>query len=110
MSTMLKINDQTVQQIVDRLVQVLHPQKIYVFGSQATGKIHEHSDLDLLIVVDDDAGDLHELAGCGYIALSYIGLPVDLVFYRRKSMEKWAPVKFSLPYEATHKGRLVYGA
>jgi len=110
MPAMLKNNDQILQQIVDRLVQVLHPQEIYLFGSQATGKTHEHSDLDLLIVVDDDAGDLHELAGRGYIALSYIGLPVDLVFYRRKSMGKWAPVEFSLPYEATHKGKLVYAA
>ena len=111
MSAMLKkIDEQTVQQIVSRLVEVLHPEEIYVFGSQASGKTHKHSDLDLLIVVNDDAGDLHELAGRGYIALSYIGLPVDLVFYRRKSMEKWVPVRFSLPYEATHKGRLVYAA
>ncbi len=110
MSTMLKINDQTVQQIVNRLVQVLHPQQIYLFGSRATGKTHEHSDLDLLIVVDDDAGDLHQLAGQAYSAVADIALPKDLVFYRRKSMEKWAPVKFSLPYEVTHKGRLVYAA
>ena len=111
MSAMLKkIDEQIVQQIVDRLVQVLHPQEIYVFGSQATGKTHAHSDLDLLIVVDDDAGDLHELAGRAYSAVADIALPKDLVFYRRQSMEKWAPVKFSLPYEATHKGRLVYAA
>ena len=91
-----KIDEQIVQQIVDRLVQVLHPEEIYVFGSRATGKTHEHSDLDLLIVVDNDAGDLHELAGRAYSAVADIALPKDLVFYRRKSMENWT-LRFIAP-------------
>ena len=111
MPAMLKnIDEQILKQIVDRLVQVLRPQEIYLFGSQASGKTHKRSDLDLLIVVDDDAGDLHQLAGRAYSAVADIAVPKDLVFYRRQSMEKWAPVKFSLPYEVTHKGRLVYAA
>ena len=107
---MLKVTEPLLTEIIDRLVEALHPQEIYVFGSQATGKTHEHSDLDLFIVVDDDAGDLHELAGRGYIALPATPLSVDLVLYRRRSVQKWAPVKFSLPYEVQKKGKLIYAA
>jgi len=109
-NVMVEINDQLLNEIVDRLVEALHPQEIYLFGSQASGKTHRRSDLDLFLVVDDDAGDLHELAGRGYIELSRIGVAVDLVLYRRRSMEKWAAVKFSLPYEVTRKGRRIYAA
>ncbi len=110
MVDMLELDDQILREIVDRLVQVLHPQKIYLFGSRASGKTHQRSDVDMLLVVDDDAGDLHELAGRAYSAVADITVPKDLVFYRLGDMEKWAPVKFSLPYEVTHKGRLVYAA
>ena len=107
---MLKVTEQLLTEIIDRLVEVLHPQEIYVFGSQASGRTHQHSDLDLFLVVDDDAGDLHELAGQGYLALPVTSLSVDLVLYRRRSVQKWAPVKFSLPYEVKKKGKLIYAA
>lgn len=107
---MLKVTEQLLKEIIDRLVEVLHPQEIYLFGSQASGSTHEHSDLDLFVVVDDDVGDLHELAGQGYLALPATPLSVDLILYRRRSVEKWAPIKFSLPYEVSRKGKLIYAS
>ncbi len=107
---MSELNDQLLQEIVDCLVEVLEPREIYIFGSQASGKTHKHSDLDLFVVVDDEAGDLHELAGRGYLALPATGIAVDLVLYRRQSVEKWTPVKFSLPYEVRKKGKRIYAA
>lgn len=109
-AVMSELNDQLLREIVDRLVEVLEPREIYLFGSQASGKTHKHSDLDLFVVMDDEAGDLHELAGRGYLALPATGISVDLVLYRRQSVEKWTPVKFSLPYEVRKKGKRIYAA
>jgi uncharacterized protein len=97
-------------EIVRRLVQALRPDEIYLFGSRANGTPHRHSDLDLLVVVPDDAGDRHELAARGYFALCDVRIPIDLVLQYRADMNKWASVKFSLPYEATHKGKQLYAA
>jgi len=36
---------------VSRLVDVLHPEQIWVFGSHARGAATEDSDVDLLVVV-----------------------------------------------------------
>ena len=97
-------------EIVRRLVETLHPLEIYLFGSHARGTPHPDSDLDFLVVVPDDAGDRHELAGRGYVALYGLAVPIDLVVQYRREMDRWSAVKFSLPYEATNKGRLVYAA
>ncbi len=97
-------------EIVRRLVAALRPEEIYLFGSHAQGTAHRHSDLDLLVVVSDDAGDRHELAARGYLALYGVRVPIDLVVQYCADVEKWASVKSSLPYEATRKGKRIYAA
>jgi len=97
-------------EIVKRLVEAMHPLEIYLFGSHARGKPHKHSDLDFLIVVPDDAGSQHELAGRAYLALGGLGVPKDIVVLHRSDMDKWTPVKFSLPYEVAQKGKRLYVA
>ena len=37
-----------------RLLKPHHPYKIILFGSHARGDVHEHSDIDLLVVLDSD--------------------------------------------------------
>ena len=44
------ISEETIKKAVDRLVEVAHPQKIYLFGSYARGDAREQSDLDFLVV------------------------------------------------------------
>ncbi len=107
---MQEVSSRILDEVVQRLVEALHPLEIYLFGSYAYGMPHRHSDLDFLVVVPDDAGNRHELTGRGYIALYGLPVPVDLVVQYRRDMDRWAPVKFSLPYEVTQKGKLVYAA
>lgn len=107
---MVEVTEQVLQDILNRLIGALNPQEIYFFGSHASGTPHPHSDVDLLVVVPDDAGDRHELAGQGWIALRGIGVPVDIVVFHRREMNKWSPVRFSLPHTATETGKLLYAA
>ncbi len=85
-------------------------QEIYLFGSQAGSRTHQRSNVDILLVVDDDAGDLDDLTVQGRQALWGIGVPVDLLVFCRRDMKKWVPVKYSIQNEATRKGRLIYAA
>jgi uncharacterized protein len=43
-----------INQIVERVVQRLEPEKIILFGSHATGNPREDSDVDLLVVAETD--------------------------------------------------------
>jgi predicted nucleotidyltransferase len=107
---MKDIPPELLDEIVRRLVEELQPEEIYLFGSHATGTPHRHSDLDLLVVVSDDAADRHELVARGYLALYGIRTPIDLVVQCRADIGKWALIKPSLPYEATQKGKRIYAA
>ncbi|MCX6637174.1 MAG: nucleotidyltransferase domain-containing protein [Acidobacteria bacterium] len=97
-------------EIVRRLVESLQPVEIYLFGSHAQGTSHTHSDLDLLVVVRDDAGDRHKLATRGDAALWGLLVPVDIVVFHCREMEKWKPVRHSLPGTVARHGKLVYAA
>jgi uncharacterized protein len=48
------ISPDTLKEIVERLKKSFEPEKIILFGSYATGKAEEASDIDLLIVAETD--------------------------------------------------------
>ncbi len=48
-----KITPSLIAAIRERIIQHLCPEKIILFGSQANGKANKGSDIDLLIVIDD---------------------------------------------------------
>jgi predicted nucleotidyltransferase len=98
------------EEIVRRLVESLHPLEIYLFGSHARGDSHHHSDLDLLVVVPDGAGDRHELASRGDAALWGLPAPIDIIVFPRSQMDRWAPVRHSLPGTVARQGKRLYVA
>jgi hypothetical protein len=44
---------EAIQAVTDRIAQQFDPQKIILFGSRARGDAHDHSDVDLLVVLDE---------------------------------------------------------
>ena len=44
------MNQTILDNIIRRIVEVAHPEKIILFGSAARGEMNRHSDVDLLIV------------------------------------------------------------
>ena len=44
--------DNLVQQVVERIADAIHPEKIILFGSRANGSAKPDSDIDLLILYD----------------------------------------------------------
>ena len=47
--------DETIQELVRRLAEFYQPERIYLFGSAARGEDGPDSDLDLCVVLPDDA-------------------------------------------------------
>ena len=107
---MQEVPETLLTEIIELVVGALHPEQVYLFGSHAYGQPHRHSDLDLLVVVADDAGDPEELALAGRRALLGCPIPVDILVYHRSEMDKWARVRCSLPHMVAEKGREVYAA
>ena len=49
-----KITPDLIAAVKDRIVQNLQPQKVVLFGSQANGTVTHGSDIDLLVVLNDE--------------------------------------------------------
>jgi predicted nucleotidyltransferase len=108
--SMVQVSVTLLDQMVQRLATTLHPQQVYLFGSYAYGTPHTHSDLDFLVVVPDGAGDPDDLALAGRRALLDFPVSVDIVIYTRSQMDKWSPVRCSLPNTVVNKGKRLYAA
>ena len=85
------------QAVVQRLVDGLHPEQIYLFGSRARGtQFSGQSDFDLLVVVPDSDLPRHQREARSYDMLrGFItrGLttPVDLIVLTREEFDRSNP-------------------
>lgn len=50
---MFGVDDNLMREIVRRIVDTSHPEKVILFGSRARGDSRGDSDIDLLVIVDD---------------------------------------------------------
>jgi len=95
--------------IVKRLVDGLHPEKIILFGSHAYGEPSESSDIDLLIVISESDEPRHRRARRAYSCLRGLTAPTELIVLTRQEMERSARVPASLVSRAIQQGRVLYG-
>lgn len=63
---------------IDQIVSVFHPNKIIIFGSVARNSAHDESDLDILVVMNSELKPTKR-AGEVYKATSSIDLPMDII-------------------------------
>ena len=102
--------DPVLGEIVERLVEVYHPERIYLFGSCARDEAGAHSDYDLMVVVRDDAPPRLRRSGPGYDALWGLKAAADVLVWTRSAFEARLHLRASLPSTILREGRLVYGA
>lgn len=102
--------DPIVGEIVRRLVAEYAPERVYLFGSSARGEPGPDSDLDVLLVMPDDAPPERLRARRGYEALWGLGRAVDIVLWRRSAFDARAQVPTSLPAVVLREGVLLHAA
>ena len=103
------IDEQTVQEIVRRILSVAKPDKIILFGSAATGQMTRDSDIDLLIVEPDASDQRNEYVRIRE-ALGNLGYPFDLLFISTDWFEDSKNVIGGIAYPANKHGRVIYEA
>ena len=97
-------------EIVGRLVQTYQPERIYLFGSTARGNAQAHSDLDLLLIVPDEAPPERRRSRLAYQALRGTGAAVDVLVWTKRAFEERLHLKASLPSTVVREGRLIYAS
>jgi HEPN domain-containing protein len=91
---------------------VLHffrPQRVILFGSRARGEATRDSDIDLLVVVDDDTPTDKLTWKAGYQARRSYRAAADVFPMRAEAFERERTVVGTLAAEADADGIVVYG-
>jgi predicted nucleotidyltransferase len=94
---------------VARIVEVMRPEAIYLFGSRARGDAHGDSDYDLLVVTADDAPAERRSIDATARVPRDPGVALDIVPCRRAVFERRRHQVGTLSYLVAREGRLVYG-
>lgn len=85
----------------------VNPDRIYLFGSYATGKANEDSDLDLLVIKDTPEPKYKRSIEIQRLLIGS-KLPVDIVVYTNDEFENEKMKKYSFVNSAIQEGQLMY--
>lgn len=102
--------ERQLQRELNRYVQVLtehgDPEQIILFGSLARGRIHNWSDIDLLIVEDTDKPFLQRLRSVRRLLRPQVG--TDILVYTPEEFERMCGERPFFQDEILTKGVVVY--
>ncbi|MES2768232.1 MAG: nucleotidyltransferase domain-containing protein [Bdellovibrionota bacterium] len=96
--------DLILNQIVQIIKKQLAPSKIYLFGSRARGDHSDHSDYDILIIVDEVTGRRSELIGNLHLSTFDVPASIDFLIYTQKEFDEWKTEFGAIPYECVQEG------
>ena len=100
------LSQDTLNDIIRRVVEVAEPERIILFGSAARGEMNRHSDVDLLVV--KDGSDLRRLTARVYRRLYGVGAAVDIVMVTPQDVERYRDSHALVIKPALREGTVMY--
>jgi len=100
--------DSTMGAIIQKIVALTSPDRVYLFGSRARSDHEPDSDLDLLIVIPDPVGDRRQRQNELRDALVGHHPIIEPWIMGRLEFEETKDVVGGLAFPATHEGYVVY--
>jgi len=104
------IDKNMLEQICARLVNAYHPAVIYLFGSHAWGQPTADSDVDLLVIVKDNASAEERKGLKGQYALADLILPTDLLVTTFSKFQERAAHPSALYHKIKNEAIKIYDA
>jgi len=101
------IDKSIIIKVVRQIAETIDPDKVYLFGSYASGKASEDSDIDILVIKDTlEPRCKRSIA----IQKLLIGskIPADIVVYTNDEFEKEISNRFSFIYATIQNAQLMY--
>jgi hypothetical protein len=95
-------------ELLDPVVAYFQPRRVILFGSVARGEAGPDSDIDLLVVLDDDAPPEKLTLKAGYESRRSYNQPTDVVPCREQTYRRKCRIVGTLPYAARSEGIVVF--
>ena len=107
---MVPVTPELLDEVVRRLVDTFHPERIYLFGSHAWGTPGPDSDVDLMVVVRDSDESPARRDARGHLALWDIGVAKDIMVKTHEEFERFVDAPAALENQIAREGKLLYAA
>ena len=105
------LDEAVLREIVGRIVDAVHPEKIILFGSGARGEMGPDSDLDFLVIKSNAQRRKTAMAIHAHLHRFRAPLvPVDIIVATPEDMEKHKDTIGLIYRPALREGRVVYAA
>ena len=99
--------DLRIVEMVRRIVEGFHPERVILFGSRARETTGADSDVDLLVIMHV-TGSRRKQAAEIDLALADRTLPVDLIVLTPDDVEQFKNTVGHVVYPAMHEGKVLY--
>ncbi|MBI5213097.1 MAG: nucleotidyltransferase domain-containing protein [Nitrospirae bacterium] len=101
------ITEDKIEEIKDKIVKTVSPEKIILFGSYATGEAKEESDIDLVVIWDSPANH-HQRNMQIRRLFPRRNFSLDVFVFTPQEEAKYKDIKGTIVYTATTKGKILY--
>lgn len=102
------ITPEKVKSVIKRIVEIAKPQKIILFGSYVRGDMNVNSDLDVMVVTEDDVENPRKESVRIRRALKGILMPMDILVVPQSRLEELSDTPGLIYREAIRNGEVVY--
>ena len=102
-----KVDKTLIDDVKNRIVAAVDPEKIILFGSYAYGKPSKNSDLDILVIMKSNLPRYKRSIPI-YKALAGMLIPKDIIVYTPREVEEWDNVPQAFVTTAMTRGEKIY--
>ena len=106
-----KVSSELLQEMVNTIVEEVDPDQIILFGSQARGDTHEHSDVDLVVLERGPfvkGNTKHDEMMQIRRALSKFRIPTDVMVCTHEDVDYWRDSINNVLARALREGKVLY--
>jgi len=108
---MVRISDELIDQMTQRIVREVDPQRIVLFGSWARGETNDQPDVDLLVVEREPFSpnrSRRQEAVRIWQCLYEFRVPKDILVYSLSEVEQWKDSRYHVVGRALKEGKVLY--
>jgi predicted nucleotidyltransferase len=109
MKAAISLKETTLNELVRRIVETVHPRRILLFGSAARGQMGPNSDIDILVVMPDGV-HRRRTAQDIYRGLLGMGIAKDVVVVTESDIREYSDNPSMVLFPALREGRELYRA
>ena len=103
-----RIDKNTIQAIAQLIAEHFNPEQVILFGSHARGEVGEHSDVDLLVVLHDAAGQLRRGNPIRRAIAECFVLPIDVIIRSPEVLAAQRNDPYSFIHKVLKEGEVLY--